>query len=44
LEPTAEELLDAAKWTRTQDPSKGFLLLLGEMLKHLGHEKLAAQL
>jgi hypothetical protein len=44
LEPTAEELLDAAKWTRTQDPSKGFLLLLGEMLKHLGHEKLVAQL
>lgn len=44
LEPTAEELLDAAKWTRTQDPSKGFLMLLGEMLKNLGHEKLVAQL
>ncbi len=44
LGPTAEELLDAAKWTRTQNPSEGFLMLLGEMLKHLGHEKLVAQL
>jgi len=44
LKPTAAELLDAARWTRTQDPSDGFLLLLGEMLKHLGHAKLIAQL
>lgn len=44
LKPTAEELLDAAKWTRTQDPSEGFLYLLGEMLKHLGHGNLVAQL
>lgn len=44
LAPTAEELLDAARWTRTQDPSEGFCLLLGEMLKHLGYEKLVAQL
>lgn len=44
LKPTAAELLDAAKWTRTQDPSDGFRLLLGEMLKHLGHAELVAQL
>jgi hypothetical protein len=44
LKPTAPELLDAAKWTRTQDPSDGFRLLLGEMLKHLGHADLVAQL
>ncbi len=44
LKPTASELLDAAKWTRTQDPSDGFRLLLGEMLKHLGHADLVAQL
>ena len=44
LKPTASELLDAAKWTRTQDPSDGFRLLLGEMLKHLGHANLVAQL
>ncbi|MFZ9838438.1 MAG: hypothetical protein ACO3JJ_07900 [Opitutaceae bacterium] len=43
LQPTASELLDAAKWTRTQDPSDGFRLLLGEMLKHLGHANLVAQ-
>jgi hypothetical protein len=44
LKATADELLDAAKWTRTQDPSDGFRLLLGEMLKHLGHAELVAQL
>lgn len=40
LKPTADELLDAAKWTRTQDPSEGFRMLLGAMLKYLGHENL----
>ncbi len=44
LQPTADEFLDAARWTRTQDPSDGFRLLLGEMLKHLGHGELVAQL
>jgi hypothetical protein len=44
LAPTAPELLAAAKWTRTQDPSDGFRLLLGEMLTHLGHADLVAQL
>ncbi len=41
LQPTADELLDAAKWTRTQDPSEGFRMLLAAMLKHLGHDHLA---
>lgn len=40
LKPTAGELLDAARWTRTQDPSEGFCLLLGNMLKFLGHADL----
>lgn len=44
LKPTAPELFDAAQWTRMQDPSDGFRLLLGEMLKQLGHEDLVAQL
>lgn len=44
LKPTREELLDAAKWTRTQDPSDGFRLLLGEMLNYLGHGDLASKL
>jgi hypothetical protein len=44
LKPAADELFDAAKWTRTQDPSDGYRLLLGEMLKYLGHAELIAQL
>jgi len=44
LKPTANELLDAARWTRTQDSSEGFLLNLGEMIRHLGHANLVAHL
>lgn len=44
LRPTGDELLDAARWTRTQDPSEGFRILLGAMLQHLGHEDLVPQL
>lgn len=44
LHPAEEELLAAARWTRTQDPSEGFLFVLGEVLKSLGHERLVAQL
>lgn len=44
LKPTAEELLAAARWTRTQDSSDGFLYILGEVLKTLGHEALIKQL
>lgn len=44
LNPTAEELLSAARWTRTQDPSEGFLLMLSQVLKSLGHESLANQI
>ena len=44
LNPTAEELLAAARWTRTQDPSEGFLYVLSNVLKSLGHESLIEQL
>lgn len=44
LKPTAEELLAAARWTRTQDPSEGFLYVLSNVLKSLGHESLIEQL
>jgi len=44
LAPTADELLDAAKWTRTQDPSEGFLFNLRSLLTQLGHEALNPQL
>lgn len=44
LEPSEEELLAAARWTRTQDPSEGFLFVLGKVLKELGHESLIDKL
>jgi len=44
LAPTADELLAAARWTHTQDPSEGFRLNLAQMLTHLGHGNLADRL
>jgi len=44
LRPSAPELLAAARWTRTQDASPAFRLLLGEMLQRLGYADLVAQL
>jgi len=44
LQPSAPELLAAARWTCTQDASPAFRLLLGEMLQRLGYEDLVAQL
>lgn len=44
LHPTADELLAAARWTRRQDPSEGFRLVLADLLKQLGHAELADQL
>ncbi len=44
LNPTADELLAAARWTRLQDPSEGFRFVLSDLLRHLGHADLAAQL
>jgi hypothetical protein len=41
LEPTAEELLRAARWTRTHDPSPGFRQELVAVLAHLGVEDAA---
>lgn len=36
LDPTREELVQAAHWTRTHDPSQGFQQMLEEALVHLG--------
>ncbi len=44
LEPTAEELLHAARWTRTHDPSPGFRQELVAALAHLGVEDAAVDL
>jgi hypothetical protein len=38
LTPTAEELIQAARWTRTHDPSGGFREMLERALRHLGVE------
>jgi hypothetical protein len=38
LEPTAAELLPAARWTRTQDDSEGFHGELIKVLAELGTE------
>jgi len=43
LNPTKAELLSAARWTLTQDGSEGFVMILREMLKELGHEDIARQ-
>jgi hypothetical protein len=44
MEPTAEELLAAARWTRTHDPSEGFLAELTQTLARLGVEATDADL
>lgn len=36
LDPTREELVQAARWTRTHDLSEGFREMLEEALNHLG--------
>ena len=36
--PTAEELIQAALWTRTPDPSEGFREMLERALRYLGVE------
>jgi hypothetical protein len=38
LAPTAAELLDAARWCRTQDPSEGFRSSLRKAMQFLGVE------
>jgi hypothetical protein len=36
MDPTDEELLAAARWTRTHDPSEGYRMVLGQVLAALG--------
>jgi hypothetical protein len=36
LEPSDEELIAAARWSRTHDPSEGYRGMLNEALAHLG--------
>jgi hypothetical protein len=34
--PTHEELVAAARWSRSHDPSEGYAQILGEVLAHMG--------
>ncbi len=36
LSPTEEELVAAARWSRSHDPSEGYAQILGEVLAHMG--------
>jgi hypothetical protein len=36
LQPTEQELLDAARWSRSHDPSEGYLGVLARVLAHFG--------
>jgi len=38
LDPTRDELLSAARWSRTHDPSDGYHEMLVAMLRELGVE------
>ena len=44
LAPTSQELLQAARWTLQHDSSEGFIMLLSETLRQLGHEEIIHQL
>lgn len=36
LSPTEEELVAAARWSRSHDPSEGYAQILGQVLTHMG--------
>jgi len=44
LKPTSEEILQAAKWSMSQDPSHPFKISLIQMLESLGFKDVAEQL
>lgn len=44
LQPTEEELIAAAHWCQTHDPSAGFLQILTSMLKQLGYESVVKKI
>ena len=44
LHPSTEELLAAARWTRTHDVSEGYAMVLEHLLRSLGHGDVADEL
>jgi hypothetical protein len=43
LQPTSDELIQAATWACNYDPSEGFALCLRELLKEIGHHDVAVR-
>lgn len=41
LEPTDDELISGARWALSQDPSDDFRIVLKDMMRKLGYEKVA---
>ena len=44
LNPTEEELVAAAQWCQTHDPSEGFRQILLSMLHQLGYDNVVQKL
>ena len=44
LEPTADELEEAARWSMTHDASETFKLILKDLLEQMGHKDVADRL
>ena len=44
LEPTADELEEAARWSMTHDESEGYRLVLKDLLNHMGYKDVAERL
>lgn len=44
LAPKADELLSAARWSMTHDPSEGYKMMLEALLRELGHHDVAERL
>lgn len=44
LEPTEEDILEAARWVLTQDPSPGFRMMLFRFLRDIGYGDVAEYL
>jgi hypothetical protein len=44
LHPTENELVRAARWSMSHDPSEGYRLSIKTFLREFGHEKAAEQI
>ena len=44
LDPTADELKAAARWSMTHDESEGYRQVLKDLLNHMGYKDVAEKL